>query len=381
MDLRNKDGSGMENAAQYSVRRMKLTNQPFQIDLFGISADDNQGFSNFLTFWDQIPMYFSDKSGDRSTKEISFNIKLGNRVGTWTMQCAPAQFKTKSGEEIIRFPGRLEELVMAALIDVAANVAELDGNFIVVKCYLGEIIRAMNVKGKTRCSKSELRQAISVLKKANYTLSGEPNGDGKFIKWEFSPLADTQSFGSEEGDDDDRMCFVFNRLLTDQILKLQLRLYNFDRFKRFQSVASRPVYKRLCLRFTQASVNETYNISLSTIRALAGLSTPNDMVIGKRRKPAISCLEELKKEGVIEKYETISHEKERYKGIRCKMRVVDEVYKIWPTESFAKEQKKASAIIRELNGKMTEAEAIDRDTSNLTESERLAIINKKDLIK
>jgi len=365
---------------------MNIINQPFQIDLFGASVDGNPGYSNLLNFWDQVPLYFSDRSGSSSIKTLSFQVKnqvKGNQE-YWTMHAAPAQFlDEKNNKEVIRFPGRLEELVMASLIDIAASEAVLIGENIAVPCYLGDLMRTMSSNGKARCSYTELKQAILVLNKAKYTLRGPKiESNSKHLEWHFSQISEIVSTNSDESPEDDRIMFIFNRLLTEQILKLQLRLYNFDRFKRFQSTASRPLYKRLCLRFIQAATDESYTTTLSTIRTLAGLSTPDDMSIGKRRKPAISCLDELIKEGVLERYELVDSTKERFSsGMRRKMRTIDEKYKLWPTQKFANEQKKASAIINDIHSKWETAQTLHEQTDTLTTEERASILNKAPVLR
>lgn len=354
---------------------MGMKQQPFQIDLFTASTDGNAGYSNLLNFWDQVPLYFSDRNNSTNTRTLDFLVKNGKIQEQWRMQASPAQFLSGSHQaEIIRFPGRLEELVMASLIDIAASEAVMVGENIGVPCYLGDLMRTMSSNGRARCSYSELNQAIQVLNKAKYTLIG-PTNQGKRLQWDFSQISEMVSHQDESAPQDSRILFIFNRLLTKQILELQLRLYNFDRFKKFNSSASRPVYKRLCLRFLQAATDESYTIALSTVRVLAGLSTPDDMSIAKRRKPVISCFEELIKEGVLVSYELTDTTKERMTtGMRRKLRTIDEVYKLYPTQRFADEQKKASAIINDIRTKWETAQSLD--ASKLTDSERTLILNK-----
>ena len=352
---------------------MKL--QPFQIDLFTASADGNPGYSNLLNFWDQVPLYFNDKSGSTNTRQIDFLVKHGKNKERWQMQASPAQFIGGSKqEEIIRFPGRLEELVMASLIDIAASEAVMIGENIGVPCYLGDLLRTMSSNGRARCSYLELNQAIQVLNKAQYTLIG-PSISGKRLQWDFSQISEMVSHQDESSPQDSRILFIFNRLLTKQIMELQLRLYNFDRFKRFKAAASRPLYKRLCLRFLQAAIDESYTISLSTIRILAGLHTPDEMSIQKRRKPAISCFDELIAEGTLLSYEIDSSVKERMAtGMRRRLRTIDEVYKLYPTQAFANDQKKASAILNDIRTKWETAQSLD--ATKLTATERAMILNK-----
>jgi hypothetical protein len=365
----------IENHDKKRLLPMAMQLQPFQIDLFSAATDGNPGYSNLLNFWDQVPLYFNDRSGSTKTKTLDFLVKTSNNQEQWRMQASPAQFLSGTNQkDVIRFPGRLEELVMASLIDIAASEAVLIGENIGVPCYLGDLMRTMSSNGRTRCSYSELNQAIQVLNKAKYTLIG-PSVNGQRLQWDFSQISEMVSHQSEENPQDNRILFIFNRLLTKQILDLQLRLYNFARFKRFQSTASRPVYKRLCLRFLQAATDESYTISLSTIRVLAGLSTPDDMPIAKRRKPATSCIDELIKEGVLDRYELADTHKERMSGgMRRKLRTIDEVYKLYPTQRFADEQKKASAILNDIKSKWETAQSLNE--SDLTDSERTMILNK-----
>mgnify|MGYP005993482597 CR=1 FL=1 len=374
-----KVGCGMNITLDSNFKKrllpMGMKQQPFQIDLFTASTDGNAGYSNLLNFWDQVPLYFSDRNNSTNTRTLDFLVKNGKIQEQWRMQASPAQFLSGSHQaEIIRFPGRLEELVMASLIDIAASEAVMVGENIGVPCYLGDLMRTMSSNGRARCSYSELNQAIQVLNKAKYTLIG-PTNQGKRLQWDFSQISEMVSHQDESAPQDSRILFIFNRLLTKQILELQLRLYNFDRFKKFNSSASRPVYKRLCLRFLQAATDESYTIALSTVRVLAGLSTPDDMSIAKRRKPVISCFEELIKEGVLVRYELTDTTKERMTtGMRRKLRTIDEIYKLYPTQRFADEQKKASAIINDIRTKWETAQSLD--ASKLTDSERTLILNK-----
>jgi len=331
--------------------------QPFQIDLFSNSVNKNPKFSNLLTLYDQVPHYSSEHS------LVSFSAKQTQFLvadSVWFLENSPAVFfvegaKGSAGETVSRFSGKREELIMAGLLKLAAANPVMVGDKLGVPFYLRELQRTIGVGNKIRYSISEIKLALRILKNSNYRLMNY-SGDGDKQTWEYSQISELMT-SSAVGTNDDRYFVVFNRLLTEQILNLQIRLYNFDRFKMFHRSLSRPLYKRLCLRFIQASTETTYTIKISTLRELGGLAYVEAMAIDKRRLPVVNAFKELVKCGVLTSYKLTKSIKERQvTGTKRRLRTIDEEYELLAAAEFIAEQKKASAVRNEAIEKMKIAE-------------------------
>jgi len=342
--------------------------QPFQIDLFSDSVNKNPKFSNLLTLYDQVPHYSSEHSLASSTaKQTQFLVA----DSVWFLENSPAVFfmegaKGSKGETVSRFSGKREELIMAGLLKLAAANPVMAGDKLGVPFYLRELQRIIGVGNKIRYSITEIKLALRILKNSNYRLMNYSE-EGDQQTWEYSQISELMT-SSSMGSNDDRYFVVFNRLLTEQILSLQIRLYNFDRFKLFHRSLSRPLYKRLCLRFIQAAVETTYTIKISTLRELGGLSYVHAMAIDKRRLPVVNAFKELVKCGVLISYQLIKSIKERQvTGTKRRLRTIDEEYELQAAPDFIAEQKKASAIRNEAIEKMKIA---DEQSGGLTAEDK-----------
>jgi hypothetical protein len=350
-----------------------LNPKPFQIDLLSASVHKNPKFSTLLTLYDQVPHYSVEHSLTGNNAR-STQFQVANSV--WFLENSPAVVmldakKDEEAETISRFAGKREELIMAGLIKLATANPVMSGDKLGVPFYLRELQRIISVGGKTRYSLTEIKLALRILKNSNYRLKNYSE-DGAKQSWEYSQISELLSSSYGKGSDD-RYFVVFNRLLTEQILNLQTRLYNFDRFKELHRSLSRPLYVRLCIRFVQASDDTTYTIKISTLRQLGGLASNEAMAIDKRRLPVINAFKELIKSGVLKSYKKV-------KGIQIRpesstnnrKKTIDEVYELTAAPAFIAEQKKASAVRNEEAAKM---EIANSKEGELTTQDRNSILN------
>ncbi|WP_415912230.1 hypothetical protein [Neptuniibacter sp. QD37_11] len=347
-----------------------------QGQLFQIGVSEKSHYGNLMNHYDSLPHWCNGKhakvpaaQNTDSDRVRSHSFILDDTA--YTLEISPTAGK-RNGEEYDFYPGTPEENVFAALMKLAGEKLEQYGNRIGVPFTLSELARRIS-DDHQKMSLTNIKESLSILKKADYTLRrvGE---DGKLKEWEYTHINEILSSGERDNPNDgDQFFAVFNSMITEEIAKLQYRLYNHSRFKKFKGSLTRLLYKKLCNEFRWAATGRMFEIFLMETRDWGQLNTPEDMKINKRRDPLIFSFDELIELGVLESYRLLRVIKET--GSNGRKRTVDEVYEVYPTQEFVNEIKKANAVKNERELKFRMIQDFDLADRETTDPELQAVIN------
>jgi hypothetical protein len=189
------------------------------------------------------------------------------------------------------------------------------------------IQKELKARGKDR-KLAQIKHAIQVMNKCIISYSIE----GKEV-WSGSILQDLVTVGREEFEAD-RNAHHIARLplfISKCINFLGYRQFNYDRLMGCTEQVTRWIYKRLINRYTQASYMNNYHFMYSDIKHSGLLQQGREV---DNRQKVISCLEELKTQKVITRYQS----DERKEG----RRIIDVKYTVYPASEFIAEQKAAN---------------------------------------
>jgi hypothetical protein len=137
-------------------------------------------------------------------------------------------------------------------------------------------------------------------------------------------------------------------MVTDVILSLNFRRYNYAKALEFKRNYTRLTYKRLCHRWTQAAPGKPYNILLSTL-----ISAMKDPYTNLYQDKALfkEVMDDLVSEGVLESYE-MTPKKDGKK-------IVDWRFDLYASDSFAKQVAANNKVSNNVTGQRSLPESID----------------------
>ena len=271
----------------------QLSKQPFQLDLFRLT-DANK--TNSFDFYEGIPRFLVGGDDSRYIKpdgEIG-RIKR-NKDGTalpierlyefegkrYILTIVPALIKQKKGGYKAIFPGVREEIIEFIIHKIAIEQGFFsDGEASDSKyAVYTNSYRIQQELKKRKGSKhpsynhSQINEALQVLSRCRILLKGELKGE----EWDLSPLA--ERVGQEEDEqiqsgirEHITLYLELNSLIRRDILARRWRQIPYDEILQEESYLARWFRKRLGARFTYANAGTNYNIKLSTVINMSGIS-------------------------------------------------------------------------------------------------------------
>ncbi len=326
------------------TRKKILTKQPpkdfvrsLQLNLFGqFITNDKSEVSNTVEVWESIPKYFFtpkqvEKLRTPTGHADPYKWEYIYRGIPYIVKVQPALIEQENGSYKAFFPGVTEEFVEEALKKILADqkygIHDPENVLTWVRFSLSMIQRELTARGRSR-SCNEVKHAITVMNKCNIAVFK----DAKEI-WSGSILQDLVTVGRDEylEDTDAHHIARLPLFISHSINRLDYRQFNYDRLMSCNEQLTRWIYKRLINRFKQASPINNYHFMYSELKDSALLQQSTE---GRNRQKVLSALNELKKCGVLLKYET----GERKEG----RKIIDVKYAVFPTPDFAREQKAAN---------------------------------------
>ena len=315
-----------------------------QYDLFSqFVTNDRSEVSNTLDIWDSIPKYFfTPKQVEKLRTEkghadpFSWDYEYKDKSCRVVVQ--PALIKQEEGTYKAFFPSVTEELVEEALKKILSEQSnafhDTNKSETWVKFSLSMVRKELKAKGKAR-NYLQIKQAIDVMSLCVISLSV----DDKEV-WKGSILQDLVTVDRKEYIAATGSYHVARLPLfvSQGINTLEYRQFNYSRLMSCNEQLTRWLYKRLILRFKQASMINDYHLMYSTINRSGLLQ---QTLLKNNRSKVASALDELIKIGVLSKYETEARKEGR--------KIVDVKYTFFPAKSFISEQKAANK--RETDGK------------------------------
>lgn len=301
---------------------LKIT-KPKQLNIFEYLDTKDSKYSNTIELYDVLPKY--DWGKQREYKDLSnatVKRQCQLRGTTFHVVVKPAIISKKGGNVLI-YPSAREELVEDALRKLAVNGNGLfiDGNAGVLFT-LYELQAELKKRGHT-LSLSEIKEAIEVCRYSSLDCTSE---DGEsYISSSFFPMIGLTTRSDYKNKKGIAKCYVqFNPLVTESILNLTFRQYNYQIGMEIKSPLARYIYKRMSHYWLQASKKDPYTPSLVSYlrQSPRGLSKR----MSENSRAMRNSLDILISHNVIDSYEeSLIKEGRKLKDIR---------FTIWPHEKF-----------------------------------------------
>lgn len=298
-----------------------------QMELFGVldaSKREEDRYSNTIEIYDALPKYVWRQAEYANTRSITRECKIrGRRI---SMRIQPAVIE-RDGMEVQMYPGAREELVEDALRRLAVDGQGVFlGGGAGVAFTLYELRKELSRMGHT-FSLNEIKEAIEVATATHIKCSTE---DGKGVVnstlFGFSTLSTREDIKRNR---QETKCYVqFNPLVTESILNMTYRQYNYQLGMQIRSPLGRFFFKRLSQYWLQADEFSPYSFGLLSFLEQSPKGTSPQMKNNLRAMRG--ALDALVKNEVLARYD-------EHKIMEGKQKVVDAKYDIWAHPKFVKD--------------------------------------------
>lgn len=305
------------------------------------TEEERERFSNAIDLWDSIPRYSVSrqamaKSRERGTFLENHTAVFHSRERTYVITIAAARITDLDGQQRDYYPSTTEELVEDALrklaIDQQAGFFDKPSFRSGVVFTIYALREELKRRGHSR-SYQEIVLALNILSKS--TIEVRETGSGELLAIStYLPALIAVSRNRLADDPKAKWAAQFHPFVTASIDQVTYRQFNYDLLMSHESRLTRWLHKYLVIKWTGADLMKPFSIRYSTVKRDSGLL--NDYA---RERAAIEALEnafkDLQSKGII-----ASYEREAVTGPRGKL--LDVVFKIWPSLEFVKEVKAAN---------------------------------------
>ena len=317
--------------------------------------EERDKLSNIIDLWDSVPRYsVSRQAMHKSRKHGSIlkkhtaQFQYMNRTLTCTI--SPARVTDLDGEERDYYPSATEEIVEDALRKLATD--QQAGFFdkpnyrsgVVFSLYA--VREELKKRGHTR-SYQEVRLSLDILSGSIIEIEGRnsDNSGEAIMRSAYLPSVIAVSRTTLKDDPTAKWAVQFHPLITGSIDKVTYRQFNYDLMMSHTTQLARWLHKQLLLKYTFADHTKPFEMRYSTVKRDSGLLDGYS-----RERAAIDALEaafnDLQARKVIS-----SFERKDTTGPRRKL--LDVLFKIWPSIDFVREMKAS-------NKRLSEAQRIGR---------------------
>lgn len=329
-----------------------LNTEQLKLDLFELDPLLDKNYSNTLEIYDLVGKFLYGKDQkylkSASADETEFTRMTQYRGMDLRVSITAANIERKvkgKTQRVFVFPGAREEVIEDVLRKFAterraeAYEVSTDSNkggtkFVGISFTIYEIFKELERVGKSY-SYTEIKEALHIMNKSNLSIQAE---DGSIdLSAPFFPIMAIAEKSKKEA----TQSFVcFHPMVTDVIMSLQFRRYNYTKALEFKRHYSRLTYKRLCHRWIQAGPGKPYTILLSTLVEAMKDPYPNlyqDKALYKE------VMEELVEGDVLERFE-MTPKKEGKK-------IIDWRFDLYATNDFAKQTASTNKVHNRTIGK------------------------------
>lgn len=333
------------------LESLRLT-QTHQLRLFEIIEPPGKPkpYSNTIELYDALPKY--NWSARREHDDLSNAVitrRCTIREQAFTVEITPAIIK-KDNRTVLIYPGQREELVEDALRKLAV---EGQGHMIEGKAgvlfTLYELQKELEEMGHG-FNLNEIKEAILVCRRA--TLDCLSESDETTISSSFFPMVGLTTRGEFMQKGGDARCYVqFHPMVTNSILNLTFRQYNYRIGMEIRSPLARYIYKRMTHYWTQASTTAPYTPSLISFLK----QSPRELSprMAENTRAMRNALDVLIKHKVVSDYDTNEVKEGR--------RLLDVHYVIRPHEELVAQIKMANKRKQLTQLQKTQKHIIDHD--------------------
>ena len=197
-------------------------------------------------------------------------------------------------------------------------------------------------RGHSR-SYQEVRLALNILSKSIIEIAAHDAQKGELLVVSaYLPSVVAVSKKRLEDDPEAKWAVQFHPLVTGSIDQVTYRQFNYDLMMKHNSQLARWLHKQLVLKYTFAELSKPFDMRYSTVKRDSGLLNSY-----ARERAAIEALEsaflDLKNQDVLS-----SFERKDITGPRKK--IIDVIFKIWPSSGFVREVKAANKRLADAKG-------------------------------
>ena len=353
-----KKGSIEPNTSDFDNRHMAVFT-----NFLCNTEEERQRLSNTIEFWDSIPRYSVTRRQQNSIRDEktgmlpTYIAEFCYKGETFRIEIVPARLNALDEKGIRRFdeknmlltvdyyPSNREELVEAALRKIASQHSSgfmrdksSDVNNVVfsgVMFSLYELMIELASTGHT-FSYQQLIESLNILNSAQIKIYKEDTKkkDTGLVSSNYLPVLAAVTRDHYLFDSSSKWMVHFHPFVTQGILMLAYRQYNYKLMMGLSSQLCRWLHKYICIKFTQASLmGSPFEIHYKTIKRDSGL------LARKRERANFTDIEEALDE-LKEKCVLCEWTKTEVFGIRGKR--LDTVYRLSPSIQFIRETKAAN---------------------------------------
>ncbi len=311
-----------------------------QLDLFRqFLTNDINDTSNTIEVWESIPKYFftptqAEKLRTKTGHADPFKWEFTHNQKPCMVKIQPALIEQPDGSYKAFFPSVTEEFVEEALKKILACQQYGFHDATKVETWVRFTLRMIQKELKERersRSIPEIKHAIEVMNKCNisYLINGKE-------VWSGAILQDLITVGREDylADTNAHHTAKLPVFISHAINALEYRQHNHDRYMKCDEQLARWIYKKLIMRYVNASFLNSYHFMYSELQQSGLLQQATEI---KNRRKANYALNELIEKNVIASYS------EDFRKIGRK--IIDVKYTVTPTSEFISEQKAANKRI------------------------------------
>jgi hypothetical protein len=315
--------------------------------------DERDELSNAIDLWDSIPRYSVTRQTMQKmrTPEGFLNvlkIPFQHRGKSLIVIIRPARIEQGDGKSLDYYPSAGEELIEQALRKITS---EQHAGFFDKTDYrsgarftLHMLRREMQERGHTR-SYQEIHNSLQILALSTIEIRGaEEDKSQVFAVSPYLPFLAGVTRKDIDANPEAKWIAQFHPLVTQSIDQITYRQFNYQRLMRCRNQLTRWLIHQLVLKYTAASITNSFDMRYSTIKRDSALLNGY-----KQQRQAIAACddawEEVKAQRVL-----LSLKRAEQRGQRGKLE--DVIYTVRPSREFAAEQKAAN---RRSNNAQTQA--------------------------
>lgn len=319
-------------------------------DFLANTTDERDALSNAIDLWDSIPRYsLPRKKQEEARLPGGFlpirSIDFYYRGKSYTAHIRPARIELReksgrpTGETIEYYPSAREELIEHALRKLAS---EQSAGFFDQPDYrsgvaftLYRLRQELAAQGHAMTYEG-LAEGLEILHYAQITIL-DPESDAddpSLISQSFLPALAKVNKKGRAADPSAKWFVQFHGLVTDSINRITYRQFNYQRLMQCSTQLARWLISQLVLKYTQASLLNSFEMRFSTIKRDSGLLNGY-----ARIRDAVAALDdawqEVRELGALQQTTKAEH-----RGSRGKLE--DVIYTVYPSLKFVTEQKAAN---------------------------------------
>jgi hypothetical protein len=307
------------------------------------TPEERDRLSNAIDLWDSVPRYSVNRKAANKARvngafPEAYVTTFHHRGRAYGCTITPASVKDLDGTRGYFYPGATEELVEDALRKLATDQ---HSGFFDKPNYRSGVVFSMYAlreelakRGHAR-SYQQIVMALNILSGSIIEIEARDGEKGEaLVKSPYLPSLVAVSKKRLKDDPDAKWMVQFHPFVTDSINQVTYRQFNYHLMMGHSTQLARWLHKQLVLKYTFADFSKPFDIRYSTVKRDSGLLSSYS-----RERAAIDALEtgfkDLQQQKIIGSYE-----RKDITGPRRKL--LDVVFKIWPSMEFIKEAKAAN---------------------------------------